>query len=67
MEIYNLLTKERKVVADIRDVNDQYLWCYADCGFAHKIYLLGDYDDDILEQIEANYCMEFDTNDFFWN
>ena len=36
-------------------------WCYAVCGFADKIYLLGGYDDYILE---ADYCIEFDTKDW---
>ena len=63
VEMYSLLKKECKVVADITDVNDQYLWLYAVCGFADKIYLLGGYDDDI---VEADYCIEFDTTYFSW-
>ena len=61
VEVYSLLTKKCKVVADVEDANDRYLWRYAVCGFADKIYLLGGYDDD-----EADYCLEFDTKDCSW-
>ena len=62
VEMYSLLTKTCKVVANVEDALDQQQFCaYAVCGFTDKIYLLGG-----LDEVEEDHCIEFDTKDCSW-
>ena len=63
VEMYNHLTKTCKVVANIEDINDQDLTCYAVCGFMDKVYLIGGFD---IENHDLDSCIEFDTKNFSW-
>ena len=63
VEMYSLITKTCKVVANIDDINDCDLENYAVCGFMDKIYLFGGYD---YNEFELDTCIEFDTKDYSW-
>ena len=63
VEMYSLHTKTCKVVADLKDAIEilENIWFFAVCGYADKIYLLGGIDD-----VQLDYCIEFDTNKHSW-
>ena len=63
VEMYSLHTKACKVVADVGDAHEilDNFWYYAVCGYTDKIYLLGG-----LDEVQLDYCIEFDTNKHSW-
>ena len=63
VEMYCLITKTCKVVANIDDINDFELENFAVCGFMNKTYLFGGWDK---YNNEKDFCIEFDTKDFSW-
>ena len=63
VEKYSHVTNTSEKVADIRSINEHELGAYCVCNYIDKIYMFGGYDDS---EAIADYCFEFDTNNYSW-